>query len=74
MKYTDLEALLSQLKSSSDNDQEFLMAHFLLLLPQLEALDQAIENSVDVNLIIETAEIRKIIPDLMQRIVHIAGK
>ncbi|MFZ4545408.1 MAG: hypothetical protein ACOYOA_15250 [Saprospiraceae bacterium] len=74
MDYTNLDAVLAELKSSSENEQDFLMAHFLLLIPQLEALDQAIENSSDVRLIVETAQMRKVIPDLMQRIVHIAGK
>ncbi len=74
MQYSELDRILSELKSASSNDKEYLMAHFLLLLPQLEALDSAIEDSIDSDLILHTSDIRKIISDLINRIVFIVGE
>lgn len=74
MQHTELDRILSELKSVSNNNKEYLMAHFLLLLPQLEALDSAIEDSIDSDLILHTSDIRKIIADLINRIVYIIGE
>jgi len=74
MEYSEIDRILSELKSPSTNDKEYLMAHFLLLIPQLEALDAAIEDSSDSDLKFHTSENRKIIPDLINRIVSMIGK
>jgi hypothetical protein len=74
MEYSEYNRILSELKSASANDKEYLIAHFLLLLPHLEALDSAIEGSTDADLIHHTAENRKIIADLINRIVHLVGE
>jgi hypothetical protein len=74
MQFSELDRILSELKSASSNDKEYLMAHFLLLLPQLEALDSAIEDSIDSDLILHTSDIRKIIADLISRITYIIAE
>lgn len=74
MQNSELERILSDLKSASTNDKEYLIAHFLILLPQLEALDSAIEDSSDSELILHTADLRKTIADLVNRIVFIIGE
>jgi len=74
MKHSELDRILADLESVSTSDKEFLMAHLLLLIPQLEALDNAINDSLDLGLREQTSEIRKIIPDLINRIANMVGK
>ncbi len=74
MKHSELDSFLSELESVSTSENEYLMAHFLLLIPQLEALDDAINDSLDLDLKEGTSEIRKIIPDLIHRMANIIGK
>jgi hypothetical protein len=74
MKHSELDRILSELEFVSTSDKEFLMAHLLLLIPQLEALDNAISDSLDLGLKDQTSEIRKIIPDLIHRIANLVGK
>jgi len=74
MKHSELDRILAELESVSTSDKEFLMAHLLLLIPQLEALDNAINDSLDLGLREQTSEIRKIIPDLINRIANMIGK
>ena len=73
MKHSELDSVLSELESASTSEKECIMAHLLLLIPQLEAHDNAINDSLDLGLQDQTSEIRKIIPDLINRIANMIG-